>query len=439
MNITIIAICAGCLAVAVLLDNKFNIPLGLTCTLSSFLICFFAFGLTFAKVVSAFFPSTIVFPLILAMAFFSTFTSNGSSQIIAQKILGLIRGRMRLYPWLLYLLCTCMYIFFDGGALRYIITPLIFSVARAGGGSILMAVSTAYLSFVVGSLNPYIGIDASTRTGFLTDIGLENAANINFAVWMNAILLFTLLHAFVYLITGSWRVRNAEYKKSENADQLTANQKKSFVLLGVTVCIFVVPPLLAIVVPCPLTHLLSTVLNNYMVFICGMLAVIVLGLGDWNKMLRHVSLRPIMMIVGITFLIKTAQEAGLQELCLLAASAVPERLVAPVLLLIAAVLSFFVAAPTVQPMLFAMACAMANTPTQAIVYISCVTVGTVASGVSPISNSGVAFLSTIDPSEHEIYEGHMFRLAFLGPVIMALISSTGILHIISSFFSSLYY
>lgn len=439
MNTTIIAACAVCLAAAMLLDNRLDIPLGLTCPLVSFLICYFAYDMTAGKVITAFFPSTIVFPLILAMAFFSTFTANGSSEVIARSILNLIRGKMRLYPWLLYLLCSCMYIFFDGGALRYIITPLVFSVAKAGGGSVLMAVSTAYLSFAVGSLNPYVGIDASTRTGILTDIGLENAANINLAVWLNAILLFTLLQAFVYFITGSWKIPDTVYNGNGKTEQLTASQKKSFILLGITVLVFVLPPLLASFVPCSLTRSLSVVLNSYMVFICGMLAAIVLRLGDWRSMLKHVSLRPIMMIVGITFLIKTAQKAGLQELCLSAASAVPDWLVPSVLLLIAAALSFFVAAPTVQPMLFTMACAMASTPVQAIIYISCVTVGTVASGVSPISNSGVAFLSTIDPNEHEIYTKHMFRLAIWGPVFMALLCSTGILRIVASFFSSLYY
>ncbi len=439
MNITIIALCTICLVAAVVLDSKRDIPIGLTCTLASFLICHFAYGDSAGQVVSGFFPSTIVFPLILAMAFFSTFTSNGCSQVVAGRITRILHGKIRLYPWVLFLLCSAMYIFFDGGALRFVITPLIFSVAKAGGSNSLMAVSTAYMSFVVGSLNPYVGIDASTRTGILTDLGLQNASNINLAVWMNAIILFTLLQAIIYVVTGSWKLPDVECDESNEEENLTAEQKISFVLLGVTVLFFIGPPLLVTLVPCGATQSMASLFNNYTVFICGMIAVIVLGLGNWRDMLNHVSLRPIMMIVGITFLIKTAQKSGLQELCLSAANSLPEWLLPPALLLIGATLSFFVAAPTVQPMLFAMACAMAETPAQAILYLSCVTVGTVASGVSPLSNSGVAFLSTVDVSEHDKYAGQMFKLALVGPVIMALICCTGVLELVSSYFAAVYY
>lgn len=439
MNITIIALCTICLVAAVVLDSKCDIPIGLTCTLASFLICHFAYEESAGRVVTAFFPSTIVFPLILAMAFFSTFTSNGCSQVVAGRITRILHGKIRLYPWVLYLLCPGMYIFFDGGALRFVITPLIFSVAKAGGSNSLMAVSTAYMSFVVGSLNPYVGIDASTRTGILTDLGLQNASNVNLAVWINAIILFTLLQAVIYLATGTWKLSDVEYLESNEAENLTENQKKSFALLGVTVLLFVGPPLLATVIPCTATQSIASLFNNYNVFICGMIAIIVLGLGNWRDMLNHVSLRPMMMIIGITFLIKTAQKAGLQALCLSAANALPEWLLPPALLLIGATLSFFVAAPTIQPMLFAMACAMAETPAQAILYLTCVTVGTVASGVSPLSNSGVAFLSTVDVSEHDKYAGQMFKLAIVGPIIMALICCTGILEPVSACFSAVYY
>lgn len=101
MNITIIAICAICLITAVLIDNKFEIPLGLTCMMSAFVICYLAYGMSASKVITAFFPSTIVLPLILAMVYFSVFTSNGTSQVIAKTVLGIIKGNMKLYPWIL--------------------------------------------------------------------------------------------------------------------------------------------------------------------------------------------------------------------------------------------------------------------------------------------------------------------------------------------------
>ena len=439
MDTTIIAICAICLVVAFLLDNKFEIPLGLTCMLAAFVICYLAFGMNANKVITSFFPGTIVLPLILAMAYFSVFTANGTANFIAKKMLSLIKGNMKLYPWTLFAMSAVMYTLLDGGALRYIIAPLVFTIAKAGGGSTLMSVSTAYLPFAIGSLNPYIGIDASTRAGILSDMGLENASNVNAVVWINSMILIVALQLFIYIVTGSWKVPNMEFTGNDQKAEITAEQKKSFIVLAATVAVFVLPPLLKALIPCELTNILASMLNNYTVFICGILAVILCGLSDWRGMLKTVSMKPIIMIVGVTFLIKTAQQAGLQELCTAVTAAVPKWLIPPVLLMIGAMLSLAVAAPTVQPMLFPMVVAMANTPAQAITYLTCITLGLAASGVSPISTSGVAFLSTVDLKDHDEYSKYMFIMAFLGPAVMAVLSATGILNVISGLFTGWYY
>lgn len=439
MNIPVIISCAVCLCIAILIDHKYEIPLGLTCSLSAFVICFLAFDMPASKVVSSYFPSSIVYALLLAMTYFSVFTENGTSQVIAQAILCVIKGNLKLYPWILYFFCSVLYIFFDGGALRYIITPLVLSVAKTGGGSTLMAVSTAYLSFAVGSLNPYIGIDASTRVGILTDMGLENAVGISTATWVNSLVMFTLLQGVIYLATRSWNIKNStpsfNYKKAE----LTSAQKKSLFLLADTAILLILPLAAKSVFPCSLTSRLAALFNSYTVFTLNLLAVIFLDLGEWRNLLRHVSLKPIMMIIGITMLIKTAQEAGLQQLCVSAASLVPQWLIPPAFLLIGALLSLVAAAPTVQPMLFSIAASMASSPQQAILYISCVILGTTASGVSPLSNSGVAFLATVDRSEHDMYSKYMFLMAFVGPVVLALLSCTGIMTVLSGWFSDWYY
>ena len=145
------------------------------------------------------------------------------------------------------------------------------------------------------------------------------------------------------------------------------------------------------------------------------------------------------MITGVTMLVKVAQQAGLQELCTNIANSVPTWLIAPVLLIICAFLSFFVAAPTVQPMLFPMAAAMAQTPAQALTYLSCVALGLAASGISPISSSGAGFLSTVADEERYVYAKNMFKMAFLGPIVMAIVAAVGGMSIFSGLFSGWYY
>lgn len=439
MNLGIIFACAVCLIAAILLDSKLKFPLGITCMLAAFIISYLAFGMAANKVITSYFPSTIVMPLLLAMAYFSVFTANGTSQIIAHKVLGVIKGNMKLYPWIMYALCTLLYIFLDGGTLRYIIGPLVFMIAKEGGGNTLMAVSTAYLPFMAGSLNPFIGLDAFTRAGIFSDMGLENAAGISMAAWFDTLLMLTLLHLVIYVATRSWKVKNTAFQGNAQQLEITPAQKKSFGLLAFTVVLFVLPPLLKSAAPGEFTNALATIIGSHVVFICGILLLIVLGLDNWNDMVRRVALKPMVMVIGVTMLIKTAQQAGLQELCTSVANAVPTWLIAPVLILISAALSFFVAAPTVQPMLFPMAAAMAAAPAQALVYISCVAVGLAASGISPISSSGAAFLSTVEAKDQDVYSRNMFALAILGPIFMAVLAASGILNLVSGLFAGWYY
>lgn len=439
MNITILLVCAACLVAAIYIDNRFDIPIGLTCMLAALVINNLGFGKSAGAVISAYFPSTIILPLILAMLFFSVFSTNGISDILTRKLLNLIRGNMKLYPWTLYFLCTILYTFLDGASLRYIITPLIFSIAKTGCGSILMAISTAFLPYIAGSMNPYIGLDAATRLGILTDMGLENGSMINLVVWMITLILTSFVQFLVYIGTKSWKVPDFVFEGEENEQTLTLEQKKGLAVFAVAVLLFVLPPLLKTMVPCRFTLALASMLSIYVVFICGALAIIILKLSDWRKMLSHVPLRPIMMLIGITFLIKTAQQAGLQEVCTRAALAVPDWMLPPVLLLIAAILSFFVAAPTINPMLFPMVAALAETPAQAILYISCVSIGAAASSISPLSNTGVAFLSTVDLKEQDVYSGKMLFMAFFCPICMAILAATGLLHAITSLFGHWYF
>lgn len=439
MNTTIIAICAICLVTAIFLEKRYRVPLGISCMAAALVISCLGFNMTANEVVSAYFPSTIVMPLILAMAYFTIFTSNGTSQILASRLIGVIRGKMKLFPWTLFILSSLLYTFLDGSALRYVIAPLVFSIAETGGLCILMAVSVAYLPFIVGSLNPFIGIDAATRVGILAGMGLENGANISLVLWFEAVVLIVVLHLMIYLITKSWAVPDCEFHMEEVKVEMTLQQKKSLMVLGMTVVLFVVPPVLKSIIPGVFTNALVSVFSSYMVFTIGILLILACRLEDWSTMVRRVALKSIVMIIGVTFLIKTAQQAGLQELCTHMASSVPHWMIGSVLLLISSVLSFFVAAPAVQPMLFPMAAAMADTPAQAITYLVCVILGLTVSGVSPISNSGAAFLSTVALNKQDIYSKKMFLLAITGPVVMAAVAATGILGLISEVFAHWYY
>ncbi len=438
MNSTVLIACTACLIAAIVLDGTIKLPLGITCLLSAFLINYFAFGTTPNQTLE-YFPTALVMSMLLAMLFFSVFTSNGTSEYIARIVIGFVKGNMKLYPWLLFVLTMPLYVLLEGSALRFVIVPLVFSVAKAGGGSTLMAISTAHMPLIAGSLNSFLGIDASTRMGILTDMGIENVSMVNTGIWLNCLLAILICHAVIYVITGSWKVPNAEF--SGNAENLSMSpvQKKSILLLIVTVVVFVVPAILRVVIPVPFTRSLSSVLNNYTIFSCAILAVVLLKLDDWKRMTAKVSIKLLMMVIGVTFLVKTAQAAGLQEVCLFIAQSVPQWSIAPVMLLICATLSFFVSSATILPVMLPLAAAVATTPSEAITYMSCVALGMAAAGVSPLSGLGAGHLAVVAEEDRERYSKYQFMLAFIGPMIMAAVAATGGMSLFSGMFAKFYF
>ena len=438
MNPTVLIICAICLIVAVILDNKFKFPLGITCILAAWVISLFAFGTAPNRTLS-YFPTTVVLPLILAMSYFAVFNENGTSQLLANKILSVVKGNMKLYPWILFVLSTLLYICLDGSALRYVIGPIVFSIAKAGCGSTLMAISTAYLPFIAGGLNSFIGIDATTRGGIFSDMGLENNVAVSTAVWLNALLGIIIVHAVVYIITGSWKVKSIAFDAESVKTEITPVQKKSLGLLAFTVVAFMVPPILKMIAPGPFTTKFAAILCNYTIFAICIILVLVLKLGEWRKMVSKASMGIVVMVTGVTFLIKTAQAAGLQELCTNIASSVPQWLIAPVLLIICGVMSLFVAAPTVQPMLFPLAASLAQTPSQAITYLTAVAVGLAIAGASPVSNAGAGFLAVTPEDQSDEYSKKMFIMAGLGVLILAIVAAVGGMSIFSGIFAGSYH
>ncbi len=439
MNYPAMITCVLCLVLAILLEKKKDIPLGITCILSAFVICYAFYGMAANKVITSFFPANLVMPLILTVLFISVFTHTGTSKVVSQKLMSVIKGNMKLYPWILFFLSTILYFLFGGGALRYILPPLVFSLAKEGKSHPLMAVSTAYLPFLAGSMNPFIGIDATTRMGIFTDMGLQNSVNVSLVVWLHSLLLITILHLIIYVATGSWKAVDIDFSVDKENAEITKEQHLTLVIMLIMIILFMFPPLLNALIPCDLTKTISMIFNNNVVLCLGILIFLFMGLSNWNNMVKTTSFKQLVMIIGINFLIKSLQQGGFQDLCISFASSVPSWLIPPVLVIIGSLLSFFVSASALQPMMFPIVASLALQPLQGLVYLSCIALGLGLSGISPFSGTGVVFLSTVDPEDRDIYSKYMLRMAILSPIIVAMIVLTGLLNLTSLPFVSWYY
>lgn len=91
-----------------------------------------------------------------------------------------------------------------------------------------------------------------------------------------------------------------------------------------------------------------------------------------------------------------------------------------------------------MPIFLPIAISLGQTPSQAITYAACVALGLSAAGISPISSSGAAFLSILPEAERDEYSDEMFRMAFIGPAIMAVVAAVGGMNLFSNLLTTWY-
>ena len=439
-QLTIIIIALLVIALAVFLEKKIKLPLGITCMAGSFLLGTFALDTPPQKLITIAFPSSVIMTLMLAMAFFGFFSANGTTKIVARKIDGMIKGNLRAAPWIFFIIGIAMFALLGLSSSLYVFMPLVFSTCIAGGMNPLMVITVAYIPAILGNFNPFIGIGAATRAGYLAELGLTNTSGMNLAMWIGALLLGLAVYVFMYIITKTFKIPNTSFSsKADEEIELNAVHKKSLIVLGGVVVAFVLPPVIKGIAPGAFANAVGEILCNFNVFLFGIVAVIVLKLGNWRDMLKSVSLPTFYMIIGVTFLIKTMGMAGLESVLGMIANTVPHWLIPPALILIVAFLSFFVSAATLTPITFPLAFSLAATPGQALTYLTCVFIGGAASGVSPISTLGAMSIGCVPEENQDIYSKKMFACAFIYPIVMAVVSATGVMQLLGNALASWVY
>lgn len=437
INPSVLIACAVCLLIAVLLENKFKIPLGITAFLSAFVISYVSFGDVPERILN-YFPTSVVVPMIFSMMFFSIFAENGVTEYVAKKSIVLLRGKTKWYPLIAFGISSVLHLVFSAGALRYTLGPILLAIAAASGGDLMVPIMTLFLSSNIGAQNPFVGMVAATRPGYINSLGLTNVYPISIAMWLNTLIPLIILELFYFLYFRSWKAKDVDIAAAE-AMELNDTQKKSLKLLGIVVFLLIVPSLINTIFPNPVIKYISSLCNTNIVLCAGIVAAVGLKITNWRSLHTKASMSVTLLIVGVTFLIRTAEKAGLQTMITGLAQGVPNWCVAPVVLLISAFLSFFVSAMTLPPLLYPMVMALAQSPAQLLTLLACVTVGSAMASPCPVSPNGAITLSLVPEKDRESVSGRMFIHAIVSTLIMTVIAAVGGLGIFSGLFASSVY
>lgn len=389
INSTALILCGIALVIAIFISVKTKANLGIICMVCAWLIGCFVLKLSPSKVI-AFWPTSIVFRLMIVTAFFGYGIQNGTFKWFTKWILYQCRNFTWAMPIAVFLVTFLISV---SGAGANGITPFMAAI----GAMLAMESGIAPILYIIGvTSGGLLGAGIYYSGGGAVMKGLYEAipeyADASLQMTMDGFVNQALVHivafAILYVLCKGWKSGKVTIEKPEPIDD---KQKKTLLLILVClICVFV-PIALKLITKAKW----ASTLANYMdvQFICCTLAVVA-GLMKLAKerdvILKSIPWNTIVMLGGVTLLLGVANSAGLTDLVKTWTENVSAALVVPIIVLVAGILSCFsgavtVVAPLLVPMVPAMVAATGCNPT---ILGSYILIGANCTACSPLSTGG---------------------------------------------------
>lgn len=389
----LIAIIAIAFVVAIALNIKTKVNLGLWALVFAFVIGVFLMGMK-VKDVAALFPSKVFFQVMLIMLFFGFAAQNGTMIVVAKWILYACRKVKWSIPYA---------IFFAGFAITLMggappVAAVLVCVVGFG-----IAVHVGYSPYMIAPFIAYGGMAGSfvrwgasgaLVEGFLvTSPYADQAAGIT----NHVLLMFTITTLVVctifYVIFKGWRMENAPI--IEKPEAMTKAQKQTLVIIIVAAVFLIVPAIIARFVPALKTF--AGFCDIQVISAFGAVICLLLKVGDGKEVInKWVPWNVLIMLAGIYILLNLAQKAGAVDLASAWISgSLPAGAIAPAFVVIGGIMSLFSGAVTVVwPMLATIVAPVAaSTGLSAALLYSSILIGGSVTSISPFSTGGSLLLA----------------------------------------------
>lgn len=398
---------------AIFLNWKYKINMGLVSVAAAYLIGCFMLGLSPATL-KGYIPIKVVFPMVAVTMFYGFAMENGTLQVLVGRLLRRNnKGRIYL-PILFYVLCVGLgLIGLDGGSVGVIMGPVCMTLA-----AVLKVdpVSTAVAVMMgVGAGGNYMfAYGGNIARGLIAEVYEEELAmQSSITAFRDCIIVFTILFLIVFVLRlKSYKAKNAllTAEQMEEDAVLLPKQKMTLILIGAVVFFISVPTLISLFLPGTAIAVFAKRMDIGFLALVGALIASCMDLADTAAVItKRIPWKIVIMICGISVLMGVATECGLIEmLCDLLNKNISTSLIPAVLVLIAGVMSLFSSAisvviPTMFPIVPILAASTSLSPE---LLYSSIVLGSALTGSSPFSTGGSLIVSSVpdgDAREEMIY------------------------------------
>lgn len=431
-DIIIILYCFAAIFLSIYLGRKTKLNTGLFAIVLSYLIGGFLMDMPASGLISHF-SIKILFLLMSISMFYGYAAVNGTLEALASRIIYRFRKRTMLLPFVLYLVCfliSCL-----GAAAPVVcslMAPVCFAIsAQTGIHPIIMSALIA-IGSGAGCCVPWSSAGAII-CGIAADTPYaDQAIALSMKICMNFFLGGLVYLILVYIGCKGYKATSLTMDKPK---ALNRQQKQTLAVILAALSLLVIPGVVEILLPNPVTAYLAAHMDLQMIAVLGAVICGLLHLGDTKRVMNEqIPWGTIITVCGISMLLGVASEAGAIDMVVeFLGSNVSLPVICLTFILIGGFLSFFTGGVTVViPMLVPIALSIfASRGGNLTLLASSAALGGLVTAVSPFSTGGSLVAASMpDEDARAKLVNQQILLAFVGWGLFAVFAVTGIFGII---------
>jgi len=389
------------IAISIYLGNRTKINAGIW-----MMICAFILGTLFLKqnataVFKSYFPTSIFTTLFVSTSFFGVVSANGTMRVLTNKFGRTFKGKGWVAPFAIFIVMTVICIVGGGDGARIPMAALAASLCGSLGINPFVGIWASFTAFTMTMNLPWApagAINVGTLTGYFKDEQLAYASQLYTVLFGAGFLIIVFVIVYFAFKAHKKGSITTELQINDADCEFNDNQKKTVAILLVTLAVIVIPAIIQLLLPNPVTKWLSKYLNMVFCFPVAMVVMLLMKLSDWKTVVsKGIAWNLIVLVIGACLLFGEAEGLGVIDILSNIILKMPQLLVLPTLALVGAFLSFFVSGVILLPLFLTLidsiAAAAACSPQ---LVCAVLLIGMAVSSCSPASSNGASHLSGIE-------------------------------------------
>ena len=412
MNLGIISLIA--LLAAIIIGFVRNANVGILCMGFS-MVLGLVFGLDAKEILSGF-SSSLFIQMVGITYLFAIINSNGTLELLAHKMVGMVGKKKALIPFVMYILGFLICAVGPGAIPSLAIIPVIaIPVAVSAGINPIMTAILGDLGVMSGRMSP-LTPEAAVVRELMEEQGLVgNTIPIMTGMTITALIVVVL----VYIYYKGWKVEKREDETEEALPKFNGKQWLSLaglLILAVGVLFF-----------------------SWNVGLTGFLVgsvLIVLGCGEEKKAIKGIPWNVILMVLGVGILMNVISISGGIDIMVAGLEKIMgHRTAAMIMAITAGFMSFFssglgVVFPTLIPTASGLASGLG---VGAVELVTVIVIGGTVSGFTPISTTGALIMAGVaqqENAEEKFPQNRLFvelfAVSFIALAVLAIMAVIGV-------------